>query len=421
MSTQIERGHRFTLPLSVFAKIIVCCQFRRLICGLRYLIFPILFFGVIYPAHAADLPIKILINSFDHKNHTNYTGAIIEAEDLDIFDQMTRDLLQKHQGKKVFNFHIEDGYILLNGLRLLSRQLRLTSRTNRLYLGARKLSGDILLAIKSDTGQNQLEIVNQFSMETYLQGVLAQEIPLSWPLEALKAQAVVSRSYALFQRIARIDESFHLKSSIYDQVYKGLDAAEKNQKLKQAVQETRGLVLTFKNLPVKAYFHSCCGGHTESGRELWNSGDTHNYLFPAVPCPSDRGCPHYGWRYRLSQKQLQKLIGRKTGINLKKEIKIAAIKRSSSGRIRQITFRGAKGNKIGFTGYKFRRLAGIFNLKSLRFKVEKSGDDFLFNGDGFGHGVGLCQWGAKGMALKGHNWQQILSHYYPGVELRTIY
>jgi stage II sporulation protein D len=262
-----------------------------------------------------------------------------------------------------------------------------------------RVRGDVVIM----KGKAQLQVVNVLPLEDYLTGVLGSEMPQSFPLEALKAQAVAARTYALNKKLEQYGQPFHLGSSVLSQVYRGLEAED--DRTRDAVEATKGLVLTWMLQPIEAYFHSSCGGRTESGLEALNRDLP--YL-QAVDCPCG-GLASSHWKLALGATEL-KALGAAKGSPLQVQ------GRSPTGRARKVSM----GARV-VDAVTFRERVGYMKLKSLSFEVEKAKDGYVLEGKGFGHGAGLCQWGARVFAEKGWDYRKILSHYYPGTELQTLY
>ncbi|MFZ5443438.1 MAG: SpoIID/LytB domain-containing protein [Myxococcota bacterium] len=263
-----------------------------------------------------------------------------------------------------------------------------------------RVRGDVVVLF----GKKELAAVNVLPLEDYLVGVLGSEMPKSFPPEALKAQAVAARTYALNKKLEQYGQPFHLGSSVISQVYKGLDVED--PRTREAVESTKGLVLTWQLQPIEAYFHASCGGRTETGLDAL--GRDLPYL-QAVDCPCDR-LPTSHWSLTLKPADLKPLGA------AAKAASIRVQGRSSTGRARRVEV-GAR----SMDAVTFRERIGYMKLKSLDFEIEKSRDGWKIDGHGFGHGAGLCQWGARVYAEKGWDFRKILQHYYPGTELQTLY
>jgi stage II sporulation protein D len=263
------------------------------------------------------------------------------------------------------------------------------------------------------TGKGLL-VVNELPLEEYLVGLINCEISSLWPMETVKAQAVIARSYALFQREIRKDATYHLESSVLDQVYDGCNIEDSRSA--RGVSETAGEVLTFDGAVIQAFYHSVCGGHTEAPENVWGF---HLPYVKSVECSYCRTAPAFRWQQTLSLHRLESFL---QGAGYKcaalTEIKLGAKNRSD--RVEKLILVTGAG-EIPLTATAFRKAVGYEVIKSTNFAVKRVGSVMVFSGLGNGHGVGFCQWGAKNMALKGASYREILSHYYPAARLEKRY
>lgn len=296
----------------------------------------------------------------------------------------------------------ENGHLVAGGSEVPAKALRFRSGADGagvIQVNGVRVKGDVVVLF----GKTQLAAVNVLALEDYLVGVLGSEMPKSFPEEALKAQAVAARTYALNKKLEQYSQPFHLGSSVISQVYKGLDVED--PRTRDAVEATRGLVLTWQLQPIEAYFHASCGGRTENGFDAL--GRDLPYL-QAVDCPCGR-LPTSHWTLDLKPGDLKSLGGAKASA-------LHVQGRSPTGRARRVEV-GAR----SIDAVTFRERIGYMKLKSLQFEIEKSGGGWKVQGHGFGHGAGMCQWGARVYAEKGWGFEKILQHYYPGTELQTLY
>ncbi len=286
------------------------------------------------------------------------------------------------------------------------------------------LSADGPIRVAGRALRGQLEVrcangrwmaINVLPLEEYLDAVLGAEMPASFPLAALEAQAIAARSYALHRKVEATAQGrpYHLDATVLSQVYGGIGA--EGQRTRQAVAATRGLVLAYGMLPVEAYFHSDCGGRTESGKDAL--GRDLPYLV-SVPCPCATLAPSAHWTVRLSATELSKLAGAVIGRAPPLGLEVAA--RTAAGRARTLEVVTRHGRRMAQAA-ELRAALGWKRLPSLWFDVRRSGSTFIFEGRGSGHGAGLCQWGARVLAEKGRSYGEILAHYYPGTEIRRLY
>lgn len=290
---------------------------------------------------------------------------------------------------------------------------------------ARKLTASAPSAIKVNgksyrgivqvlTTDKGLLVVNELPLEEYLVGLINCEISSLWPMETIKAQAVIARSYALFQRQIRKDAAYHLESSVLDQVYDGCNIEDSRSA--RGVSETAGEVLTFDGAVIQAFYHSVCGGHTEAPENVWG------FRLPyvrGVECSYCRTAPSFRWQQTLSLQRLESLL-QGAGYKCAALTEIKTGGKNRSGRVEKLILVTGAGD-IPLAATAFRKAVGYDVIKSTNFAVKRVGSVMEFSGFGNGHGVGFCQWGAKNMALKGASYREILSHYYPAARLEKRY
>ena len=250
---------------------------------------------------------------------------------------------------------------------------------------------------------NGLLVVNAIPLEDYLAAVLGGEMPANFPEEALKAQAIAARTYAIQRKLDTFGKPYHMGSTVLSQVYGG--AGREDPRTRKAVDATKGMVVTYDLAPIEAYFHASCGGRTETGlqalsREL-------PYL-QSVDCPCEHD-PKTRWTVTIPGKTLAKDFHVEP-----KDLRVT--QRTKTGRA--ITLSDGEHHVDAVS---FRRVLGYDQVRSLAFSVEREGSDLKLTGRGFGHGAGLCQVGAKLLAEQGWDYERILAHYYPGTDLQRMY
>jgi stage II sporulation protein D len=274
--------------------------------------------------------------------------------------------------------------------------------------------------------QNGLLAVGRLNLEEYLAGVLAGETPYErWHAEALKAQAVVSRTYALCEIRNRAGEAYDVDCTTASQVFRG--GYRGIPQLTTAIDGTRGQVLTSDGAPFPTYFHSTCGGHTEAAAGIFPE---HAGVKPlcGVNCPYCSASPAYRWKAALSKEQIgAKLRAQNGSIGKIESIAFADVRGGPIGttadlrRVQTVTIKHSNG-VTQLQGNAFRLQVGPKELKSLLFgQIAERGDQLEITGGGFGHGVGMCQYGAEGMAAQGEPFVRILGLYFPGAALTRVY
>ncbi|MGC9527203.1 MAG: SpoIID/LytB domain-containing protein [Limnospira sp.] len=252
-----------------------------------------------------------------------------------------------------------------------------------------------------------LTAINSVDLEQYLYSVLGAEMGGSWPQEALKAQAVAARTYALYKRQNNSGELFDLGDDQNSQVYPGVSGESAGTQA--AVNATAGQVLTYNGRVILAVFHSSSGGHTENVEDVWENPLPYLRGVPDF----DRGAPVFEWTKTFSAGDLSNRI---SGVG---QITSMTPERTSAhGSVITMKVVGSGGTRV-VSGEDIARALG---LRSTRFRVNRNGSagNFVVNGRGFGHGVGLSQWGAYNLANSGYNYQQILAHYYRNTTLARI-
>ena len=338
--------------------------------------------------------------------------------------------------------------------------------------------------------EGKLVLINVVDLEHYLYGVLGMEINPKWNIEAIKAQAVVARTYALYSRGSYRKAGFDIVGSTRFQAYRGV-AAERYI-IRKAVNETRGEILVYHGKPIAAFYHSDSGGATSSSKSVW--GKYYPYL-KSVKAKFEENPPYHNWQCQLSIGDFRKrLLKKYSDVGDIEYVKVA--KRDKGGRVLSVEVKHTHGI-LRLKGTQMRAILGYKNLRSTKFKIlfpttfvastqqgsltakkltfmqllklkhftteqllyflkhpearKKAVEEYSkqcsdvqkeqvysyksaktvsqvvggsvirFVGKGWGHGVGMSQWGAKAMAEHGYTYKQILLYYYPGVKLVKLY
>jgi stage II sporulation protein D len=274
-------------------------------------------------------------------------------------------------------------------------------------IGSRRYPGTLEVAREGEG----LRVVDETGLETYLEGVVGFEMPASWEAEALKAQAVAARTYAAARRsdARAAGAAFDLRDDTRSQVYGGRPEGAWAPRVREAVAATAGTVLAARGKPFTAYFHSTCGGHTESAERVFAT-DRGVGPLAGSPCGFCEGSPAYRWEARLAKADVE------AALDVEGIESVQAEDPGPSGRCSEVRVETAGGPRL-FPAMEFRKKIGYAVLKSTAFGAEVEGEEIRFRGTGFGHGVGMCQWGARGMARAGRTYREILLHYYPGADL----
>ena len=341
----------------------------------------------------------------------------------------------KGQAKYSINKNKDIWFGLPNDFKLIIRNYD----KRGIWFKNRRYAGELRVSLNNQ----KLQITNYLKLEKYLQSVVGSEMPKEFPLAALQAQAVAARTYAL--QLLGKNKDFDVHSTETSQVYLGLEA--ETPKINKAVRTTNSLALFHKGKLINAVFHSSSGGRTEDSGQVWK------YQFPYLISVNDydHNGSKYKWFSKFNSSDLKRIFADLGGLN-----SIQVIKKSNSNRVKKVIAYGPKGRKI-ISGLELREK---LNLNSTKFdiylefnKVNKenkfniidySNDNFslssnnqiedflipkslpsipeehflLIEGFGYGHGVGLSQWGASAMAKRGDDFRKILKHYYSGVKIK---
>ena len=257
-------------------------------------------------------------------------------------------------------------------------------------------------------------LLDLIDLDTYVAGVVNHEMDSRWPQAAVDAQTILARTYALKRMEERAGQAFDLDRTVADQVYQG--TVGEDERSWAAVERTRGQVLSYQGRLATGLYHSCCGGHTELPSAVWGGSDQPYQV--SVECPYCQRAPRYFWRYPNERP----LPGAELAALLKMNGEVSAVEvreKTETGRAAMIEVSTGGRSRV-LSGQEFRKLIGYDRIWSTAFSVESAEGGFIFRGSGSGHGVGMCQWGARGMAEKGKKATEILKFYFPGAQVVSI-
>jgi SpoIID/LytB domain protein len=257
--------------------------------------------------------------------------------------------------------------------------------------------------------KGQFHLVNAVDLEDYVCGVLGSESLPGWPLEVQKVFAIACRSYALAMasRADKLRSFYHMKNTNAHQTYEG---SHSNSVLRKAVEDTRGIFMAYNNEPVTAMYDVCCGGVIPAHIKDFNFGSA-AYLARNYACTHCKPCKVYAWSTTWRLKDFEELVSKKHAkISDIKSIMIS--KKDKAGLVREVILKSAT-KQVAISGKKLYSI--MKGVKSFCFKIQKKGNRVFINGHGYGHHMGLCQWGAREMVRKGYDHKSVLQFYYPGI------
>lgn len=326
-----------------------------------------------------------------------------------LYGHRTDQILLEGSGLKESRVSVSGSGIHIAGTDLPVSALKVfANRDASIFVNNKSFRGEIDI-FKTDN--SKLTVVNVVELEKYIKGVLPSEVPDRWPMETLKAQAIAARTYAFYVKQGKRHALYDLTNDIFSQVYGGRSREKYRTNL--AVDWTKGLVLAYDNKFLPSYYHSTCAGHTENVRELWNQEIG---ALAGQPCIFCKDSPHASWKKNMRLKDIQdKLNEHDYRLGLIREIQV--VERNRSQRIKTLKIVARDGKEVLISGKDFRNILGPNILKSNSYDIEMKGYYVDFFGRGWGHGVGLCQWGARAMAQQQYRFEDILKYYYPGAKI----
>ncbi|MCF6462748.1 SpoIID/LytB domain-containing protein [Clostridium sp. Cult1] len=395
------------------------------------------------------------------KDNSTENVTFIDVENLKVtIGEDEEILISDVYDNPLFSYYQEEDLVITSNDKY-DRKIKIEDKTYRDYIEFRIVSTGLIA-------------INYADINNYLYGVVPREMPASFEMEALKAQAIAARTYTLKNINKHNSEGYDLCDTTHCQVYGGMDGEQ--EKTNRAVDETYGMIITYNGEIIDALYHSNSGGVTEDSLEAW--GNNHPYLI-SVDDEFSNDAPNSNWSINLTADEINKRL-KKSGINIGNVLDMEVLQTSSNGRVTQLKVLGTLGERILNKG-EIRGILGDTELKSTWFTIKKQGSsgeiithtyvidgnstkpqtikldgahiidgnnkrsssrgltsrfvgrdgvveeadkstsqansNFLIEGKGYGHGVGMSQWGAQRMAELGHSYDEILKHYYNGVEI----
>ncbi len=349
------------------------------------------------PARAAETIRVALVQNAEAVSLASSSGLIIKAPNDDVDANGRITVAAGPSG------------LVVDGQRLRSDRIEVRGRNGEITVNNLTVAGRV--TIKRQNGR--VSAINEVALEDYVKGVVPSEMSAAWHPEALKAQAVAARTYALYKIRQNGKKDFDVVASTKDQVYKGRAGAD--GPAGRATDETRGQVLVFQGEPILAAFFSTAAGPTEDALNVWSVDLP--YL-KGVECPFDMNSPYFQWRTDVWLPLLEQRL-REEGFPVGVIASLAPAYYTKAGRVSHVRILHSDG-ELHVKGEDLRRVLGYTVLASTQFDFEVVGFQIQFTGRGAGHGVGLCQWGATELAEKGYGAETILRYYYPGTDLRDI-
>lgn len=370
------------------------------------------------------LPVRVLVN----EKQDNL--SIVVNSKINLLDN-SGQIAEVNEGNSLeFTFNGELIELLIKQNTFISNEfwIESASETSLINVDEKKYRGKLRVFRSYD----EIRVVNELTIEDYVKGVMTREMPIGNGTEnynALKAFSICIRTYA-FNKITQKNKSFDLFADTRDQVYGGV--VSETDYTNKIVDETAGQLLSFDGKPAVVFYHSTCGGYTEDVQNVFNSKPL-DYLISISDGegPNCNISPRYAWSEEYSESVfIDRLFNSRLLDNLNYAIQSVIVKsRFESGRVNELEIRliNSSGEEkiISLFSNNIRSVIktsdGRSILRSTMFEISLDDNkNVLINGNGFGHGVGLCQWGAIAQSRLGKDYQEILNHYYPGTEIISI-
>ncbi|MBI1871528.1 MAG: SpoIID/LytB domain-containing protein [Chlamydiae bacterium] len=329
--------------------------------------------------------------------HQGIADLSISGEKLDVEDDEGRHLFQSlglvHLTRKAEGIDV-------NGQVLKQKVIVLTSETEILKVQGKDYRGKILGVLDEKRG---FLVINQLPLESYLRGVVGSEMPRGAPLESLMAQAIAARTFAYAHQLKNAKQPFDLDRPSSSQAYQGIKG--ESALTDQAIQETMGTVLVYRGKIFTSFFHHCCGGYTVKAKEVWP--DISEKIPPARSCKPCQEKPGVEWKFKITCSEFRQIL-LSHHFPIPETFSAILHRDLETKRIESIEVANQS-----IPARELRKYLGHTRLKSTIFWLKISEDQMEFSGKGWGHGVGLCQYGAIALAEKGSSFQEILGYYYP--------
>jgi len=321
------------------------------------------------------------------------------------------NVIDQGQGLRKCTLSISDGGINIGNKHYNYSELRIvTQQDGGIELNNVRYRGEIRIVQQLN---NKFSVIEEIDLESFIAGVLGSEMPQTWNDDALCAQAVTARTYAMYKKKVNRDNVYHL--DMLELAYRGV--ANETSRIIKIVQDTKGIVMVYNWNIFPAYFHSTCGGHTEDVHHVFEKDSIPP--LSGVECNYCNNSKHSHWSKDISKSAIEKKL-QEANVSISSIRAVRTVNPGAGNHGSRVEITSANGTKE-MNANDFRLLIGPNNLLSTSFQAKSNGKSITFSGRGWGHGVGLCQYGAQAMAQKGFQWTAILRHYYPKIELVRVY
>jgi len=360
-----------------------------------------------YESEFIEFKVRVLLDEKEHGN--DQIWELTNKKGFSLIDLSNPDDTKKYYQKKIV-IHHNNGSLFINDKKVQQKYLKIDPLEEYIGFNDNHYRGSFIVI---HDNQKTL-LINQIELEDYVACVLNAESWPGWPLEVNKAFAIASRTYLAHKVLEATAAglSYHIKNTNIHQTYNGIHSSDL---LKKAVEQTKGLIVTYNKKPILAMFDSCCGGIIPAHMSGIDFKHT-PYLARKIPCTFCKSCKLYSWKLEYTLAQLEEIL-QEAEKPLKNLQDIRIIKKDKAGVVHKVACIG-KPHELTFTGQQFYSL--LSKVKSYCYSIEKKGKKIIIQGRGYGHNRGICQWGARNMVDEGWNYRSILSFYYPGTLLMKL-
>lgn len=369
---------------------------------LRFKLLFILFITVIFFADLLSVQkksiVRVLLQTMDSGAH----WKLESSHGFVVWDNANPDD-RMHSNAKCCSFYYKKSALFCNKKKVIPEVLCIAPEEGHITFNGKRYQGTFLII---NTGKKVL-LINCLDIEDYVFSVLKTESWPGWPLEINKVFAIASRSYvmSMAQQAKKSKQLYDVKNSNVHQTYTGVHECKT---IKKAVEQTKGVFLAYKKRPIIAMFDSCCGGIIPAHMADVNFVDA-PYLARTKACHYCKSCSLYTWKHAYNIRHLEDHVSKIHG-RIKRLRNFTITQRDKAGIVKEVHVNNGTKPLI-LTGQQVYSL--LKEVKSFSFKIYRKGDDIFFEGNGLGHHLGLCQWGARQMVRDGFDYKQILQFYYP--------
>lgn len=356
----------------------------------------------------ATFPVRVLLARTE--DNSSFTWQLYSPKGF-VVEDMNDPAAYDELDDETITITLKKGALAINGRRVGASKLRLISRDGYIKYDDCEYAGDMLIVWY----EKGIHLINSVDLEDYIFSVVRWEGWPGWPLEVNRVFAIMCRTYVVNKVLGERKKKriFDIKNTNIHQTYRGVHGADH---LREALEDTRGVVMTYKGKPIEAMYDACCGGVVPG---LMGGVDFKGapYLKREYGCPYCKKTKLYGWQVEYTVSELEKIFSQDIG----KPVKLVDLKitKTDKAGVPQEMHVVTKSGSFTIVGAK--KIYALFkNAKSFCFDIAKKGNKYLFKGRGYGHHLGICQWGVRQMVKEGWHYLEILKFYYVGVSFMNI-